>query len=400
MKIYPAKNWWQDLRVLPLSWLSLEPGERMFMVALCYVVGIVGLWVLFPFTHNGATMFLPLACACWLFRFPGLLIGLLLNGLAFQLLYLFQWQGMLPNSAFLEGGAVGFGTTLGLGLIVCWLRAVTLATQQKLVTERVHLLTRWQEQQAMLAAEQQRQVAAMKDQFLIHISHELLTPLTVVAGYLDLLQTIYEQLDSATRAYMLQEARRGSEQLQTLIERALSATTLSEQPSVATCSAFPLYPLLQELLNEQADGSLSEYTVRLQGNEQVMVWADPALVRWVLEHLLDNICKYVPRQTTITVQVTQPDPSSPVSLHVQDEGPGIPARERPLLFEKCMRLSRDRAGPIPGMGLGLYLCKQWVQAMGGQIWVESTGRSGEGSRFCLSLLTPFQLHLPARGEKA
>jgi len=70
---------------------------------------------------------------------------------------------------------------------------------------------------------------------------------------------------------------------------------------------------------------------------------------------------------------------------VQDAGPGIPPEEIPLLFEKFVRLKRDLAGPTRGTGLGLYLCKQLVEAMGGSIWVESSGRIGEGSRFCFTL---------------
>ena len=78
-------------------------------------------------------------------------------------------------------------------------------------------------------------------------------------------------------------------------------------------------------------------------------------------------------------------PSSPVCLSVQDAGPGIPAEELPLLFEKFVRLKRDLAGSTRGTGLGLYICKQLVEAMGGRIWVESSGHLGEGSRFCVTL---------------
>jgi signal transduction histidine kinase len=66
-------------------------------------------------------------------------------------------------------------------------------------------------------------------------------------------------------------------------------------------------------------------------------------------------------------------------------GPGIPPAEIPLLFEKFVRLQRDIAGSIRGTGLGLYICKQLVEAQEGRIWVESSGRTGEGSRFCFIL---------------
>jgi signal transduction histidine kinase len=78
-------------------------------------------------------------------------------------------------------------------------------------------------------------------------------------------------------------------------------------------------------------------------------------------------------------------PTSPVCLSIQDAGIGIPPDELPLLFEKFVRLKRDLAGTTRGTGLGLYICKQLVQGMDGSIWVESSGRPGEGCRFCVTL---------------
>src|SRR5262249_47727437 len=74
-----------------------------------------------------------------------------------------------------------------------------------------------------------------------------------------------------------------------------------------------------------------------------------------------------------------------VCISVQDAGPGIPADEIPLLFGQFVRLQRDLSGPVRGIGLGLYISRQLVEAMGGRIWVESSGISGQGSRFCFTL---------------
>ena len=73
---------------------------------------------------------------------------------------------------------------------------------------------------------------------------------------------------------------------------------------------------------------------------------------------------------------------------MQDAGPGIPPEDIPLLFGKFVRLKRDLASSIRGTGLGLYLSKQLVAAMGGSIWVESTGVAGQGSRFYFTLPAP------------
>ena len=130
---------------------------------------------------------------------------------------------------------------------------------------------------------------------------------------------------------------------------------------------------------------VAAYTIRLQVSEQILVWADPQFLHQVLQNLLSNVFKYVPRQTEIRIEVTQATPSSPVCLSVQDAGPGIPAEELPLLFGRFVRLQRDLAGKTRGTGLGLYICRRLIEAMGGRIWVESSGREGEGSRFCVTL---------------
>jgi len=86
-----------------------------------------------------------------------------------------------------------------------------------------------------------------------------------------------------------------------------------------------------------------------------------------------------------------------ILISVKDVGPGIPPEELPLLFGQFVRLKRDLSGSVRGTGLGLYVSKQLVEAMKGRIWVESTGRVGEGSRFCFTLpAAPQALSLPAQ----
>ncbi len=334
-------------------------------------------------------MFLPIVSACWLFRYRGLLISLVLNGIAFQLTYLFLLRGMLPDRAFVEGGIIGFGTSLGLGLVVCWLRTavdlVQVARQQAIAAEQERLLTLLKERQATLAYEQQRKINELKDQFLLNVSHELRTPLTLLGCSLELLSELDEHLDPMKRAHLLKEALASQEELVDLVNRVLDATTVVGEIPLAKLEAVRVHQILQEVLAHLAPGDVQAYTIRLQVPGQVMVWADPQFLRQVLLNLLTNVFKYVPTQTEIRIEAAQAELSSPVCLSVQDAGPGIPAEELPLLFEKFVRLKRDQAGSTRGTGLGLYICKQLVEAMGGRIWVESSGHLGEGSRFCVTL---------------
>ncbi len=384
-----ASAFLRQMHTLPLSWLSLSRGKRLLIVTLSYWLGVAGLWFLFPRTHNGASMFLPIVSACWLFRYRGMLMSLVLNGVAFQLTYLFLLRGMLPDQAFVEGGLIGFGTSLGLGLVVCWLRTavdlVHVARQRALAAEQEHLQALQAERYVTLAYEQQRKINELKDQFLLHVSHELRTPLTVLGSCLELLKEYFEQLDSVERTQALTRALASHEELVSLVNRVLDAVTVTGAVPSARCEGVPVHRVVQEVLAHLDPRDVQAYTIRLQVAEQVLVWADPQYLYRVLQNLLSNVFKYVPTQTMLSIEAAQPTPFSPVCLSVQDAGPGIPPEELPLLFEKFVRLKRDLAGPTHGTGLGLYICKHLVEAMGGRIWVESSGRMGEGSRFCVTL---------------
>ena len=334
-------------------------------------------------------MFLPIISACWLFRYRGLLISLMLNGVAFQLTYFSLLRGMLPDQAFVEGAVLGFGTSLVLGLVVCWLRTaidlVQVTRQQALVAEQERLLALEAERHLALAYEQQRQFNELKEQFLLHVSHELRTPLTVLGGLLELLSIYFEQLKPQERTQLLTRTLASYEELVNLVNEALDALTLTGALPPARCEKVAVRPIVQEVLTHLDPRDIEAYTIRLQVAEQVRVWANPRSLYHVLQNLLGNVFKYVPPHTVISIVAEQPTPFSPVYLSVQDAGPGIPPEELALLFEKFVRLKRDVGGPIRGTGLGLSICKHLVEAMGGRIWVESSGRMGEGSRFCVSL---------------
>jgi signal transduction histidine kinase len=391
----------QQVHTLPLSWLNFSRGKRLLMVAFSYWLGIGGLWLFFPPTHNGSTMFLPIVCACWLFRYRGLLISIILNGFAFQLTYLLLLRGMLSDRAFAEGAFIGFGTSLLIGLVVCWLRTTVellhTARQHALAAEEERLQALQAERHLTLAYEHQRKTNELKDQILLHVSHELRTPLTVLGSFLELLQEYFEQLDPTERIQVLTQALTSYEELVDLVNRVLDTITITGAFPSARCEGVSIRHVVQDVLSHLDPPHVQAYTIRLLVGEQVMVWADPQYLYRVLQNLLSNVFKYVPTQTVISIEAAQTTPFSPVCLSVQDAGPGIPPEELPLLFEKLVRLKRDLAGPTRGTGLGLYICKHLVEAMGGHIWVESSGRMGEGSRFCVTLL-PFTAQDPINEE--
>ena len=243
------------------------------------------------------------------------------------------------------------------------------------------------EQQAVLAYEQQRQVNQLKDELLVNLNHELRTPLTTIAGYVELLRTHDQQLDPASRMTFLDAAAQGCEDLLTLVTHLLEAAAMSQGTWSLHCQPCAVERIVEEVVSSLDPRDRQAHPLQMELANQSLVWADPQYVREVLLNLLSNALKYTPTQTPILLRTSLrggPE-TQQVCIMVQDVGPGIPPAEQPLLFQKFVRLRRDLAGTIGGSGLGLYLCKRLVEAMGGQIWVESSGKAGEGSCFCFTL---------------
>jgi signal transduction histidine kinase len=379
---------WQ-FRVFPLALLNLSLGARLLIGLLSYGLGIFGLWFFFPRLGDAASMAVPIICLCWLFSYRGLLLSVISTISAIWLLAHFFFVDSLPAQLLVERTVLGLGITFLLGLTICWLRAaldlISEVRQQTLTAEQERLLAVERERQAILDSEQQRHLSAMKDQFLLNVSHELRTPVTVLGGSLELLKDYAEQLGSLERERALDQALVSQEALSELINRVLDTTRMAGDTFLPKPEAIGVYRVLREVLACLAPHEVEAYTICLHVPERLMVWADPILLRQVLQNLFSNIFKYVPRQTEVHVETMQATPASPVYLSIQDAGPGIPPEELPLLFEKFVRLRRDLAGTPSGLGLGLYICRQFVEAMKGRIWAESSGRPGEGSRFCLTL---------------
>lgn len=265
-------------------------------------------------------------------------------------------------------------------LLVATLLVISLVVIRQILT--------WQaEQQAVLAYEQQRQANQLKDELLVSLNHELRTPLTAIAGYVELLRTQDLQLDPASRMAFLDAVAQGCEELLKLVTHLLEAAAMSQGTWSLHCQPCAVERIVEEVVSSLDPRDRQAHPLQMELANQSLVWADPQYVRQVLLNLLSNALKYTPTQTPILLRTSLrgDTETQQVCITVQDVGPGIPLVEQPLLFQKFVRLQRDVAGTIGGSGLGLYLCKQLVEAMGGQIWVESSGKAGEGSCFCFTL---------------
>ncbi len=246
--------------------------------------------------------------------------------------------------------------------------------------------------QIAAAYEQQLHLNELKDQFLLNVNHELRTPLTAIHGYLELLQEYQGQLDDARQATFIGLAVQGCEELQQLVNNVLDAIQGDVQGIAPQFEVFSVIAVVSEVIDLFEPQKRQDYQIIVEIPETLTVKADRQYTHQILLNLLSNAFTYSPKQTPVVVSAQISDLSTPegqvcpqVCICVQDAGPGIPPSEIPLLFGKFVRLKRDIVGSVRGTGLGLYICKQLVEAMDGHIWVGSSGIAGQGSRFCFTL---------------
>lgn len=245
------------------------------------------------------------------------------------------------------------------------------------------------ERQTRLVSKQQRQLHQIKAQFILNVNHELRTPLAAAYSYFELIQLIMEQhssLDTATYTMYIKHALRYCEDLRSMVNNVLDTMDLE-------CAHKPLqskHCLLDQIIDDTCQRidavHREQQRIHLTIPSDLTVFANPQYVRDILHQLLTNAIKFSPENSPIVISAHLLPESNEVCISIQDQGPGIPADEIPLLFDQFVRLKRDIAGTVRGSGLGLYICKHLVETMRGRIWIESSGRPNEGS--CLHFTLP------------
>lgn len=236
-----------------------------------------------------------------------------------------------------------------------------------------------------VAYERLSQVDQLKDAFLTTASHELRTPLTIVQGYLELLNEMDDASPEVRRSF-LTKALRACDELVLLQANIMDASRIQFDAAALVCSAIPLkeaccsvIDLFEPLILQQ------ERQIESDIPAGIRVWADDTRLKQVLRNLITNALRYSPHKTPIRITAQVEQESEMVRISVTDRGAGIPPDQQEAIFDKFVRLERDMHGITRGSGLGLYITRQLVEAMGGTISVTSSGVKGEGSTFSFTL---------------
>lgn len=213
--------------------------------------------------------------------------------------------------------------------------------------------------------------------FLATISHELRTPLTTIKGSLEVLGRPDRGPGTETGNQMIEIMKRGSDRLERLVMNLLAVS----QMETGEVQVFPEKVDLEELVRSRIATILSEHPqVEVRADEPVVVRADRERLAQAVEHLLDNARKFGPASGRIRIEIRKDNGYA--RLSVADEGPGIARIDQERIFDRFVRLGDALTRDTQGPGVGLFIVKRSVEAMGGSVEVESEPGGG-GATFHL-----------------
>lgn len=221
----------------------------------------------------------------------------------------------------------------------------------------------------------QMQLERMRKDFVANASHELRSPLTVIAGYLETL-ALDPELPSELKP-PLEEMRRQSERMTAIISDLLELSRLEASDEQVEGAPIDITALLDVLRKDilAREGLIHSIDVRVESPEHLR--GDLGLIQSAFWNLLDNAVKYSPGGGTITLRWSVDKQGGHFS--VTDQGPGIPAEHIPRLTERFYRVDKGRARHMGGSGLGLAIVRHVLQRHGAELAI--TSAEGQGSTF-------------------
>jgi two-component system sensor histidine kinase ResE len=228
----------------------------------------------------------------------------------------------------------------------------------------------------------EQEIEQMKRDFLSVVTHELKTPLTSIEGYTKLLLMGKGGGLSDKQKAMAQTISTQTLTLKEMIQNLLDITRLEG-------SNLPINPVIIDpaeavtIAGESIRGAMTTRNLNLEidpaDTGDARIKADPFRLQQVIGNLLSNAMKFTPEKGTIRLRAGRR--GAQIFMQVADTGRGIPEESIPHLFDKFYQVAQGDTRVAGGAGLGLFICRQLVEAQGGRI--EVTSKVGEGSQFTL-----------------
>jgi two-component system phosphate regulon sensor histidine kinase PhoR len=239
-------------------------------------------------------------------------------------------------------------------------------------------------------------VARMRRDFIANVSHELKTPLTVIAGFVETMQDL--DLDLHQRSRYLGLMQEQARNMQRLVNDLLTLSALESERGAIVDERFAVLPLVLELSAEAKALSGGRHAVELDLGEPATIVGARDELRSAFSNLVSNAIRYTPPGGRIVI-AWRVEPSGCGVFAVTDTGIGIAKEHLPRLTERFYRVDRSRSRATGGTGLGLAIVKHVL--IRHQAELEIASEPGRGSTFTVRLPPRrVQVGVPAAAEGA
>ena len=248
---------------------------------------------------------------------------------------------------------------------------------------RQHAALRRADEEILQVNRQLEQSSRYKSEFLANMSHELRTPLNAIMGFSEILLDLTMNLTAGERTEFLRNIHSSGQHLLGLINDILDLAKIEAGKMDLHPEEMPVMAALQEI-TAILDPMARQQGLQLRTVGAVdagVIKADRSKFKQVLYNLLSDAVKFTPAPGTITVSVK--DSPEQLTVSVEDTGIGMKPEDLPKLFREFEQIDGSYTRRYQGTGLGLALCRRFVEMHGGRIWAES--QFGKGSIFTFTI---------------
>lgn len=244
----------------------------------------------------------------------------------------------------------------------------------KVLAEKNHIIKESEQELRLLNA--------AKNKFFSIIAHDLKNPLHSVMGYSSLLSTDYDKFTENERRKFATDINQSTNNISRLLQNLLEWS----RSQTGKLTFEPLEVEFKKLIGNSVNVLYSvaeqkNIRINFEYDDKLKIFADPLMIETVLRNLINNAIKFTPKNGEIAISAKQK--IQEVEIRITDNGIGISENDRHNLFRIDSKVKRKGTNNEDGSGLGLILCKEFVEKNKGIIWVEST--PGGGSSFYFTI---------------
>src|SRR3990167_9105814 len=232
----------------------------------------------------------------------------------------------------------------------------------------------------------EKEIERAKSEFVSLASHQLRTPLTAIKLFVEMLMSGSMGNLGGEQMDVLNNIEQSNEKMIQLVDNLLNVSRIETGKMKIKLSTTNLHEFIKNCIKEAiplAAASKCKILFKYKKSDPLTIKTDPNLMRQVMNNLLMNAIQYSPKHAKVWVTLDT-NKDGEIIINVTDNGIGIPRESREKIFERFYRADNALKTKTDGTGLGLYMCKLFLEALGGKIWCEPR-KGGHGASFYVAL---------------